>query len=220
VRFRKRFMSSVIVPMLHTLDDSGRPDHLRLYNRLLLVVVCLSCLLSIISYSLFRSLVELFWVPMTSARFELVLTLMRSVGFAILELSWTTLQGAWYHDGPHEQRWKHGKTTWLQFFLNCTVTLWIMDLHFCLVAQCVTIENIFWFVFTAPLAMWLSEALEGYLIMFFSRDGKNPVWHYPREKWYVLCHGNIRLDYVACWWFAALLEYGTRFLMMRGNVPF
>jgi len=66
------------------------------------------------------------------------------------------------------------------------------------------------FIVSAPLLYWVCEAVQGYCVMALSDDGENFIWRYPQHHWFVLCDGNIRLDYVHCWWICGTLEYMAR----------
>lgn len=165
-------------------------------------------------------------------QYEIVLAAVRAQVFAVLEYIFTGMvflpHPAWYNrktiiPGTFVFDKKVARTTWTQAILNGTVTIipcalvWGLSSRMSVIGNSNSIEHFFQWVFVwSPLLYWTCEALQGYLVMCCTAPRwTNDIWRYPREKWFVLCHGNIRLDYVYVWWLCGALEWVVRQVVSR-----
>jgi len=141
----------------------------------------------------------------TTIRSECMLALARAIVFAAMEFLFTACDGALFIN-LFNCSLERGQTSVEQFVLNMAFTIFPGMIYHIILWPI----GFGWYILFAPLLYWTCEATQGYCVMALSRDGSNMIWSYPREKWFVLCHGNIRLDYFYYWWLCGAIEYSVR----------
>jgi len=141
--------------------------------------------------SLFVWLLCILFINILLLDFRLIVYgLLRACAFSIIEYTFTSLKKSLYYG-----YYIGGKTTILQFILNC-VYLPLIEYFY---ASHIPHDYI---IVLSPLLYWMVEIIQGYTLMYVY--GYNTVWFYHTPD--ALFHNNIRLLYAPLWMMVGYID--------------